>query len=139
MVVEEIFALKFTRHPAHGYDRGAVANGYVHTVQQVAEAVRGSLDQKNHGLRCDRVGPLDIERDFDRPVRVRSRLASVRVDLSETAVGSRTGWQTILFVENTEVGLDIRVVIGVNDSDHLSMPLIVHSVKAIGTADLRRG
>src|SRR5208282_3411231 len=78
---------KFTRGPAHRNYRSSIADSRIHRGQQIAQAVRGSFDENNRRLWRDGVGPFDVERNFDGPVYVCSRLPSARIHLTETSVG----------------------------------------------------
>src|SRR5439155_10098967 len=74
------------------------------------------------GARRDRVRPLDVERDLERPTGVLAWIgaAAALVDLRETAVCGYAGREAELGAEDVEVALGRRVVIGVDDCDRLA-------------------
>src|SRR5271156_3572762 len=80
--------------------------------------------------------PLNIERNFDSPVGVCSRLAAGFVCLQETAVAGRAGWQTEFLAEDAEVRFRIGIVVCVDDSDGLAGALVRDLIKAVSVADL---
>src|SRR5205085_883240 len=61
--------------PAVANHGGARLRSVVDRSEEVVEGVRLCLDEKDAGLRCDGVRPLDVERDLQRPAGVAPRLA----------------------------------------------------------------
>ena len=98
----------------------------------LAKAVAYSgLDQKNVGLRSNRVSPFYVERDFADPTRVgrRKARAAALIHLGEDRIR-----QPELHVELVKVVGDIRIVESIHDGDGLSATVTLH--RAIGKENL---
>src|SRR5208337_5684262 len=113
--------------------------GVIDCTEQGGKAVRRSFDQNDIGSGSHGVGPLDVERRFQRPARVGYGRVQV-VDLE----GGRSG-QAKLPVKGGKVGVDVRIAVGGDDGDGLSRTVaglsarerdLVHSVSVL---DLLRG
>src|SRR5271156_860076 len=139
VIVQTALAGKFGRRPAHGNNRGAVAHREIDAGEQVAQVIRRSFDEENLGLRRDGVRPFDIQRNFDRPVRVRGRLASAGIQLAEAAVAGGAGRQVELLAENAQVVPGVGIVVSVHERDGLAGALVGDEIKTVGMANLRRG
>ncbi len=117
-----------------------VAGRVVLRREQVREAARARLDEQDLRPGCDRVGPLDVERDLERPARVPARVArtAVLVDLGEAAVRGGAGGQPELAREGVQVALGVRVVVGVDDRDRLPGACCGTGREAVDRLDRRR-
>ena len=87
MIILARFVREFRDSPTHGNDGGTVAHCSVNGAEQIAEAVRAGFDEKDRGFRSIGVGPFDVERDFESPVRVGFRKLGAAGDFAETTVG----------------------------------------------------
>src|SRR5262249_29037845 len=83
--------------------------------------VRARLYEQDVAVLTDLVRDLDVECDLEGPARVARRVGgpAVLVDLAEAAVGARALRQAVRRAERSQVTLDVRVVVGVNDADRL--------------------
>ena len=99
--------------------------------QQVVRIPVNGLDQENPGARCDGVDPLNVQRDLPRPRGIGGRQALWRGD-GEAPVRDRAGSQSELRVKCLQVGLDGRVVVGVDDADRLAAPAWMRGIDAAG-------
>jgi hypothetical protein len=83
--------------------------------QQVRHVVRLRLDQQDVGPRRHGMRPLDVQRRFDRPIRVGRRRAVAQIDDLEIGVG-----QTVAGIENLQIAGDVGIARGVDDRDGLA-------------------
>src|SRR5579863_10760775 len=83
------------------------------------------------------MSPLHIQRNFNRPIRVRIRPAFFE-DFAEAAIARSARRQAELFAEHAQIRLDVGVIIRVHDADYLAGALVRDLVETIGVADLAR-
>ena len=99
--------------------------------------LEAALDEKDCGFRRDGVRPLNVERDFERPIRVcRGALRARGVDFVEAAVRRCARGQAELRAEDAEIGFGVGIVVRVDDADDLAGALVRDLVEAVSMANL---
>jgi hypothetical protein len=101
---------------------GMQCHGFINGRGQIREAIGGRLHQQDVAVWADGAHHVQVEGDFLRPVLVPQRIggASVLSDLAEAAVRRCTGWQAKLRTIHAQVGLGIRVVVGIDERHDLA-------------------
>ena len=93
---------------------------------QVIELVRVGLDEQDPRAGRDRVGPLDVQRDLERPVRVLVRGRRCRRPRRPCGSSrSRSCRRAAEARVDVEVALDRRIIVGVDDRDRCARPAVV--------------
>ena len=138
VAVEGRLAAELAPAPTVGHVLG-VRLGVVLAGQQVAEAARPRLDQQDLRPRGDRVRPLDVEADLERPAGIRGRVAGAAglVHLLEATAGRRARGQAVLAAERGQVGLGRWIVVGIDDRDRLAGPRRQRGGETVGQLDHR--
>ena len=104
----------------------------------------GLLDQEDVRPGRQGVGPLDVERDLDPPPPSPAFAGRFDEPFCGHDPERRRVGQAELLVEGVEVGLDVRLVVGVDDRDRLPRAVPLHAtgesdrVEAVGVRDLAR-
>src|SRR5579859_5243853 len=100
---------------------GLQTRGGINGCGEVRKAVGSRLNQQDVAVGTDCAHHINIKRDFLRPATVPSWIAgsAVLIDLPKTAIGCGTRGKTKLRTIDRQVGLGIRVIVGVHDSHSL--------------------
>ncbi len=141
ITVVGVLARELAAAPAHRDDAGH-RRGVRDARQQVGVARRLGLDQHDLRPRRHRVGPLDVERLLELPS---ARRVGPRQGGAGALADPRDGddGQIELGVERVQVGLDVRIVVGVDDRDRLARAVALdraeaHRAEAVRAGDLGR-
>jgi hypothetical protein len=116
--------------------------------EQVGEAARPRLNQKDVRLWSDRVCPLDVERDLLAPAGVSGRFAPGGIRLRQPratgSIGGVVGGRAAqgchhVLIKYVGVVEDVGVIISIDDGDRLTGPAVADLVDAVDMPGLRRG